>query len=69
MATKTRRVLRSKTFTTHRDGVLQPGFKAAYKFRKARPKSSDAWMESYGVGKGRKISRAVVYYYKRKKVN
>ena len=65
---KYRRVQRSKTFTTHVNGKLQPGFRKAYKFIKARPKSSDAHMESYGIGKGRRIRRAVVYYNVRKKV-
>lgn len=53
---------RSKTFTTHINGKLQPGFREAYAFlRKALKIDKNATMESYKISGG-KISRAVVYW-------
>jgi hypothetical protein len=68
--------LRSKTFTTHRDGVLQKvEFKKAYDFlgkkmnaflsKHPEAKGNMPSMESYRVGKGQGISRAVVYWTER----
>lgn len=56
-------VTRSKTFNTG----TKKGFNAAYKFLESRPRSSSADMESYGVGKGRRIMRATVWWKERKK--
>jgi hypothetical protein len=57
------KILRSKVFTTIKTSELNKAYKFLGKKLKA---DKEAWMESYGIGKERRIPRAVVYWKEKK---